>query len=373
MYYAQTLLTGLAMLLLVFLHHIRQSREEVNHQIFTALLLANAGLLLFELLLNLAQYSIPSQALLTGIVVVFYILNPVPSALWVLFVVNHLKKQPSFRPLFLFGVFLPFIVNGIVTVASIWGGYNFTISPENIYSRGPWFGILVLSGYWNQFVAFYIVFAHRKDIPRKELFALQFFAIPPILAGIIQVAFFGVSILWLAMAFSVLIVYMDIQGAQSFTDHLTGLGNRRRFDRHLQYIFTNYRRKRGLGAILIDLNDFKKANDTYGHHIGDRALEAIGVILERSVRHDDLIARLGGDEFGILMSTESAEVVENVIQRIEHNLQEFNQRAQLPFTLSLSLGWLILNRQVHSNALDFLREVDQKMYQDKLARKQNLT
>jgi diguanylate cyclase (GGDEF)-like protein len=371
-YYIQTLITGLVILLIVFLHHIRLAEREINHKIFTALIASNAGVLLFELFLNFAHNSGSSRALITSITVVFYILNPLPSSLWVIFVLNHLQKLKTFRPLLLLGIFLPFIINSVVTILSIWGEYLFIISPENTYSRGPWFGILVITSYWNQVVALFLVFGHKKEIHRREFFALQFFTIPPILAGIIQVNFFGVSILWLATSISILIVYMDIQGVQSFTDHLTGLGNRRRFDRQLEYIFTTSKRKQGVGAILIDLNDFKQVNDAYGHHIGDRALEAVGTILQKSVRHNDLIARLGGDEFGILMTTDSLQVIEQVIHRIYYNLKAYNQQCLLPFSLSFSLGWAMLDHQIHHDTLAFLRDLDKKMYEHKAVQKKGL-
>jgi diguanylate cyclase (GGDEF)-like protein len=89
-------------------------------------------------------------------------------------------------------------------------------------------------------------------------------------------------------------------------DPLTGLLNRRALlaaGRRLEL-----RAARGVRAavLLVDVNDFKAINDTWGHEAGDRALRQIASRLEGSVRENDIVARLGGDEFVLLLEGESA-------------------------------------------------------------------
>lgn len=91
------------------------------------------------------------------------------------------------------------------------------------------------------------------------------------------------------------------------TDGLTGLQNRRSFERELKQEHARAHRKikDGLDGVLsvaiLDLDHFKKINDTYGHPVGDAFLKLLGKLLKRSSRASDIVARYGGEEFFIIM------------------------------------------------------------------------
>ena len=90
----------------------------------------------------------------------------------------------------------------------------------------------------------------------------------------------------------------------TLTDEVTGLMNRRGFDRELRRALANARRYEECGVLtLIDLDDFKTINDVYGHLAGDRVLRTIGQLLQLQIRENDSVARIGGDEFAILLTT----------------------------------------------------------------------
>jgi len=93
------------------------------------------------------------------------------------------------------------------------------------------------------------------------------------------------------------------------TDELTGLRNRRGLYAHLDEI-EHLPRPGALGLLLIDLDDFKAINDSFGHITGDRVLEAVAGQLRRIAGEHDVPARLGGDEFALLVRVERPEEVE---------------------------------------------------------------
>ncbi|WP_419905489.1 EAL domain-containing protein [Kiloniella sp.] len=89
----------------------------------------------------------------------------------------------------------------------------------------------------------------------------------------------------------------------AFTDGLTGLANRTKFDPALEMaLLTTERANTFLALFLIDLDDFKNINDIYGHPAGDKLLKEISSRLKGSVRKSDIVARLGGDEFGVVLN-----------------------------------------------------------------------
>ena len=88
----------------------------------------------------------------------------------------------------------------------------------------------------------------------------------------------------------------------SLTDELSGLLNRRGFEREMRRLIANARRYAESGVIaVLDLDDFKSINDVYGHAAGDAVLASFGRALSTMVRQTDLVARLGGDEFDALL------------------------------------------------------------------------
>ncbi|MDH5518268.1 MAG: EAL domain-containing protein [Gammaproteobacteria bacterium] len=107
---------------------------------------------------------------------------------------------------------------------------------------------------------------------------------------------------------------------QASHDALTGLVNRREFDRVLSLLHEDAREHKNQHALLyLDLDQFKLVNDTCGHIAGDELLRQLAVLLEDSIRGSDTLARLGGDEFGLLLdqtSIDKAKVVANNLREI---------------------------------------------------------
>ena len=103
------------------------------------------------------------------------------------------------------------------------------------------------------------------------------------------------------------------------TDELTGLANAPEFRRRLERALDPDPGNPGApGAVLvIDINSFKRINDTHGHHVGDNALKRVARILREETRADDVVARLGGDEFAVLLDRGTEAGASRIAQRIE--------------------------------------------------------
>jgi len=111
----------------------------------------------------------------------------------------------------------------------------------------------------------------------------------------------------------------------SITDHKTGLFTHDYFLRRLDEAMARAGRHRALsGILMLDVDHFKRFNDTWGHVTGDRVLEAIAVVLKQSTRTEDCAARFGGEEFSVLVADCDAQTLMQVAERIRKDIAAIN-------------------------------------------------
>jgi diguanylate cyclase (GGDEF)-like protein len=149
---------------------------------------------------------------------------------------------------------------------------------------------------------------------------------------------------------------------QSFTDPLTEVYNRRSLDTMAnRYISHASRLSKPLTFGLVDVDRFRQINSTFGHLTGDVVLAEIATILKSATRGCDAVIRYGGDEFVLILADATLEGAEQVAERIDKCLQEWNAQKQLKnFELSLSVGF---SGWTEGKSLDkILTEADLKMY-----------
>ncbi|HEY7160789.1 MAG TPA: diguanylate cyclase, partial [Acidobacteriota bacterium] len=129
----------------------------------------------------------------------------------------------------------------------------------------------------------------------------------------------------------------------AYHDSLTGLPNRMLFrDRFLHALALAHRKKEMLAMLFLDLDRFKKINDTLGHAAGDRLLQAVSERLKKTLREGDTIARLGGDEFMILLSgvkavEDAAKVAEKILYAIRPAFMIDGHELHITTSIGISL------------------------------------
>ena len=159
---------------------------------------------------------------------------------------------------------------------------------------------------------------------------------------------------------------------QALTDDLTSLPNRRRF-------MTEFRRESQradragtpLSVIVLDIDDFKQVNDTWGHETGDLVLRGLAEALAAATRSVDLAARLGGEEFAILLPNTNAEGAQGVAERIQRDLREM----AVPVgdtTVGATASFGISSFPDLAALGDLLNDADRSLYEAKRAGKDRI-
>ncbi len=148
-------------------------------------------------------------------------------------------------------------------------------------------------------------------------------------------------------------------------DALTGLPNRTLLeDRFNQACSRTQRSKLAFSTMFLDLNGFKKVNDSYGHEVGDLLLKTVGNLLKQCIRNEDTLSRISGDEFVILLEDMSYENADKVAQKIHAKFAQpvFIQNIEL--TIGLSLG-IAVYPEDGTEMTEILRKADARMYEAK--------
>lgn len=157
--------------------------------------------------------------------------------------------------------------------------------------------------------------------------------------------------------------------SEARTDLLTGLGNRRMFEVRLSEEMQRAQRYgKPFSLALLDIDHFKRVNDTYGHDAGDAVLKSLAVVLTGQVREADFVARYGGEEFMLLMPETDATGARLVTERLRQAVagRPFRLPNGQEIGLTVSLG-IVCFPQSGDGAAEMLQRADQALYSAKRA------
>jgi len=142
-------------------------------------------------------------------------------------------------------------------------------------------------------------------------------------------------------------------------DPLTGLPNRRHLAEYLGQIG-----KTGFCFLVIDIDFFKKVNDTHGHDVGDEILQQIGSMLQKHIRNTDLAARIGGEEFCIVFAAASIDTSLKMAEKLRHEIETHaftTQQGTLDITVSIGLA----EHTTGNSAGNTFKAADKALYESK--------
>ena len=153
---------------------------------------------------------------------------------------------------------------------------------------------------------------------------------------------------------------------QAATDGLTGLANRRTFERQVRALL---RQRTPFALVVADLDNFKQVNDTYGHDAGDRALRLFAQVTQASLRDDDILGRWGGEEFVFALPDLDREQAVGVFERVRTKLAAAHTGDHPRFTASFG----VTDSEEGLNLEQLMRAADSGLYQSKTEGRDRIT
>jgi len=240
--------------------------------------------------------------------------------------------------------------------------FLFYISEDNMYHRGEYIAVPYLVVFFYYFYSLCLNDISKKNGLHLRTMSTLVFVGPCIIGTLIQGLFYGISLGWTCVAIALVHVYQQTQFLNFYTDSLSMLYNRRYLDRVLRQI--DHDKLPNVYGIMIDVNDFKYINDTFGHGAGDRAIQYIARILSQSISSSALAIRYAGDEFVLLLRAVEPASIPALVRRVERNVTEWNEATSEPFRLSFAMGYSHFD-PAQMTVDEFLTDMDQKMYENK--------
>lgn len=267
------------------------------------------------------------------------------------------KRKNILKSLFRFP---PTIFTFIMIIINIFYPLYFDVNINNNYVRGDYFWIHFVM----IFILYLVVLIHTitssKRANLRKLIIIYSFFLLPIIGVLLSTLDSHIFLTWTSIALSIFVIYIFLETNSGELDYLTGLFNRQSFEKHItELIHMN----ESFSILYLDLDHFKRINDTHGHLFGDNVLIQFSNLLQSTFSIRDMVCRLGGDEFMIILRANMD--YENIILSLKEKvLQSSCEELQ---ELKFSYGY---QEYQPSMSLDDLYIcVDRKMYEYKKTHK----
>ena len=291
---------------------------------------------------------------------ILYIYNLIVGTGMLALIVMHIKKKISR---------FQYVVVWIITIAetallviNYFYPIVFSVDENNVYSRGPGYSVYIIAAFYLLGYALFVYWNAKYKDDSVRYFPVWEFALP-ICAGVtVQTLCYGISTQPVSFAVAFCSLLICLQNECIYIDKLTGVYNRYELEKILRQY--SGRKITTIGAVMIDMNDFKAINDNFSHEEGDNALVSMANILMETVGSKGTIIRYAGDEFVIILGKADEKTLKECCDSIRTRIKEYNEDSGKPYKLSAAMGSDIFEMGRDIN-IDFLNRIDSLMYEDK--------
>ncbi|CCY89201.1 diguanylate cyclase [Mycoplasma sp. CAG:956] len=371
-YYLEINIICIIILLAIFDKFKDESLNNYSDKYYEKTLLATISFSLFALIsgiFNGTSYNFSQIILIISHTLYFF-----SESLIGYFYTNYILKRINLQEKreYKFILYIPLILSIFFLIINLTKKILFTISIDNLYSPGKYLYLynLINAVYVLIIITYLISYYFYNKNSKNEIKSLILFTLLPIVSAGIQNYNYGIILGQVGFTLSELLIYFNNQKKEANYDELTGVYNRRAFNKRVnKIIYSN----KSMFLMLMDADDFKIINDKYGHLEGDKALIQIAYILNRAINNTHKnysLARYGGDEFVIVGNIQNKDEVAQLINQIEEEEKKYNKETNNKYNIKLSIGYALQNDN-HTSVEDLIKEADALMYAKKRKRKNN--
>ena len=302
----------------------------------------------------------------------YHMFTGVVSYLWFLYSESEQgSKSVKTKTGLILGI-LPVVVLVILVGGSIKYGWVFHVDSDGVYHRGDYYLVLTAICYFYMITtslkALVKSFMKKYFLERQHFRSLFAFCLVPAVAGVLQVLFVGSPMLSAGIAFAALQVYMNSTEQIVSVDPMTQLNNRTQLERHLYNKMKSKGENKDIILFIMDLDYFKKINDTYGHIEGDEAIIIAADAIKMVVGRNNFFAcRYGGDEFVVVAETSKDYNPKDFISELNDELYVTTAEKGKPYTLHFSVGYKRYDESIE-DVPAFIAKADEGLYRIKNAR-----
>lgn len=270
---------------------------------------------------------------------------------------------------------IPLAASIVLGVLSIFNGWVFTVGADGQFQSGPLYNIWLLGSIFYLLVPTIVSLRRAASTrfrdDRVECLVYSVYMIPPVIGGVVAMLIPTVPFQAMCIFMVIQLLFLTIQDNQIYNDALTGLNNRRRLNQYLEERLSGASPERPVTLFMLDIDSFKKINDTFGHVAGDEALKLLaGVLKGTADRFGVFAARYGGDEFCLVsvVALFPPEVIEDDLRAALAQAQKPGDSGPRPFILTVSVGHLVCEAP-EEEAEAAIRRADRSLYADKERRR----
>ena len=371
-YYLEINIICIIILLAIFDKFKDESLNNSSDKYYEKTLLATISFSLFALIsgiFNGTSYNFSQIILIISHSLYFF-----SESLIGYFYTNYILKRINLQEKrkYKFILYIPLILSIFFLIINFFQKTLFTISIDNLYSPSKYLYLynLINAVYVLIIITNLISYYFYNKNSKSEIKSLILFTLLPVVSAGIQNYNYGIILGQVGFTLSELLIYFNNQKKEANYDELTGVYNRRAFNKRANKIYYS---NKLMFLMLMDADDFKIINDKYGHLEGDKALIQIAYILNRAINNTHKnysLARYGGDEFVIVGNIQNKDEVAQLINQIEEEEKKYNKETNNKYNIKLSIGYALQNDN-HTSVEDLIKEADNLMYAKKRKRKNN--
>ena len=371
-YYLEINIICIIILLAIFDKFKDESLNNSSDKYYEKTLLATISFSLFALIsgiFNGTSYNFSQIILIISHSLYFF-----SESLIGYFYTNYILKRINLQEKrkYKFILYIPLILSIFFLIINFFQKTLFTISIDNLYSPSKYLYLynLINAVYVLIIITNLISYYFYNKNSKSEIKSLILFTLLPVVSAGIQNYNYGIILGQVGFTLSELLIYFNNQKKEANYDELTGVYNRRAFNKRANKIYYS---NKSMFLMLMDADDFKIINDKYGHLEGDQALIQIAYILNSVINNTHKnysLARYGGDEFVIVGNIQNKDEVAQLINQIEEEEKKYNKETNNKYNIKLSIGYALQNDN-HTSVEDLIKEADALMYAKKRKRKNN--